>query len=97
MIIDRAVSIADLQRMAKKRLPRMAYDFIEGGCDDELGIAENEAAFGNYRLAPRYLVDVSQRDMVTKIAGQTYAIPLGNSTHRYRGNVLPRRRQIARQ
>jgi (S)-mandelate dehydrogenase len=77
MILDRAVNIADLQRLAKKRLPRMAYDFIEGGCDDELGIAENEAAFGSYRLAPRYLVDVSQSDMTTKIAGQTFAIPLG--------------------
>jgi (S)-mandelate dehydrogenase len=77
MILDRVVSIADLQRMAEKRLPRMAYDFIEGGCDDELGIAENEAAFGNYRLTPRYLVDVSQGDTATKIAGQTFAIPLG--------------------
>jgi (S)-mandelate dehydrogenase len=77
MILDQAVNIADLQRMAKRRLPRMAYDFIEGGCDDELGLTENEAAFGNYRLAPRYLVDVSQRDMATNIAGQTFAIPLG--------------------
>jgi L-lactate dehydrogenase (cytochrome)/(S)-mandelate dehydrogenase len=77
MILDHAISIADLQRMAQKRLPRMAYDFIEGGCDDELGIAENEAAFGNYRLAPRYCVDVSQRNMATEIAGQAFAIPLG--------------------
>jgi (S)-mandelate dehydrogenase len=77
MILDRAVSIADLRRMAGKRLPRMTYDYIEGGCDDEFGIAENEAAFGNYRLAPRYLVDVSHRDLAAKIAGQTFAIPLG--------------------
>jgi (S)-mandelate dehydrogenase len=77
MILDRAINIADLQRMAKRRLPRMAYDFIEGGCDDELGIADNTSAFGNYRLTPRYLVDVSERDIVTKIAGQTFAMPLG--------------------
>jgi (S)-mandelate dehydrogenase len=77
MFLDRAVSIADLRRMAGKRLPRMAYDYIEGGCDDEFGIAENEAAFGNYRLVPRYLVDVSHRDLTVKIAGETFAIPLG--------------------
>ncbi|MGD0564307.1 MAG: alpha-hydroxy acid oxidase [Roseiarcus sp.] len=77
MSLDRAVSIADLRRTAGKRLPRMAYDYIEGGCDDELGLTESEAAFGNYRLAPRYLVDVSQIDMTAKAAGQTFSIPLG--------------------
>ncbi len=77
MNLDRAFSIADLQRLAQKRLPRMAYDYIEGGCDDERGIAESEAAFRTYRLISRYLVDVSRRDLGARVAGQTFAMPLG--------------------
>ena len=42
MTLDRAINISDLRHLAMKRLPRMAFDFIEGGCDDEDGLAENE-------------------------------------------------------
>ncbi len=77
MSLDRAINIADLQRLAKRRLPRMTYDYIEGGCDDERGLIENEAAFDRYRLVPRYLVDVSKRDLTARLAGQTFAMPYG--------------------
>ncbi len=77
MTLDGAINIADLQRLAKKRLPRMTYDYIEGGCDDELGLVENESAFGKYRLMPRYMVDVSQRDLTSRVAGQTFSMPYG--------------------
>ncbi len=63
--------------MAKRRLPRIAFDFIEGGCDDELGLAANESSFGRYRLVPRYLVDVSKRSQMTSLFGETYASPFG--------------------
>ena len=39
------VNIEDLRKLAKKRLPRIAYDFIEGGTDDEGGLVTNEQAF----------------------------------------------------
>ena len=77
MTLDRAINIADLRRLAKRRLPRMVFDFIEGGCDDEDGLIENETAFGAYRLLPRYGVDVSKRNMATQIAGQSFALPVG--------------------
>lgn len=60
MSIERSVNISDIHRLARKRLPPMAFDFIEGGCDDEDGLVESEAALRTYRLVPRYLVDVSQ-------------------------------------
>src|SRR5271169_6271605 len=50
--VNRAINIDDLRRMAKRRLPRIAYDFIEGGVEDELGIARNEAAFDRPTLVP---------------------------------------------
>ena len=52
MNLNRAINISDLQKMAKRRLPRIAYDFIEGGVEDELGIARNEAFFDRERLVP---------------------------------------------
>jgi isopentenyl diphosphate isomerase/L-lactate dehydrogenase-like FMN-dependent dehydrogenase len=69
-------SIEDLRRAARRRLPRMAFDFIDGGADGEHTLRENEAAFGRIRLRPRTLVDVSARDTSTTILGDEYALPL---------------------
>ena len=55
----------------------MAFDFIEGGCDDEIGLRKNEAAFEAYQLLPRYLVDVSKFELATTLAGQEFALPVG--------------------
>src|SRR5437870_3413620 len=62
MRIDQAVNIEDLHRMAKRRLPKIAFDFIEGGLEDERGLETNTSAFHKHKLLPRYLVDVSKRD-----------------------------------
>src|SRR4029078_3183630 len=69
------VNIDDLRKLAKKRLPRIAYDFIEGGTDDEVGLVTNEQAFRKARIVPRYLVDVSVRDQSTTLFGRNYSRP----------------------
>ena len=71
------VNIEDLRKLAKKRLPKIAYDFIEGGTDDEVGLVTNEQAFRKARIVPRYLVDVSVRDQSTTLFGRTYSSPIG--------------------
>jgi (S)-mandelate dehydrogenase len=71
------VNIEDLRKLAKKRLPKIAYDFIEGGTDDETGLVTNEQAFRQARIVPRYLVDVTVRDQSTTIFGRTYSSPIG--------------------
>ncbi|HZQ00035.1 MAG TPA: alpha-hydroxy acid oxidase [Reyranella sp.] len=71
------VNIEDLRKLAKKRLPKIAYDFIEGGTDDEVGLVTNEQAFRQTRIVPRYLVDVSVRDQSTTLFGRTYSSPIG--------------------
>ena len=71
------VNIEDLRKLAKKRLPKIAYDFIEGGTDDEVGLQTNEQAFRQARIVPRYLVDVSVRDQSTTVFGRTYSSPIG--------------------
>ncbi len=79
MKLENAVNIEDLHRMAKRRLPKIAFDFIEGGVEDELGISRNEAAFRRHRLMPRYLVDVNKRDQSAKLFDRVYASPFGIS------------------
>jgi L-lactate dehydrogenase (cytochrome)/(S)-mandelate dehydrogenase len=75
--MDGVVNIDDLRKLAKKRLPKIAYDFIEGGTDDEVALGTNEQAFRQARIVPRYLVDVSVRDQSTTLFGRTYSSVIG--------------------
>ncbi len=77
MKIDDIINIEDLHRAAKRRMPKVAFDYFEGGAEDEIGLARNEQAFRAHRLLPRYLVDVSHVDQTTTIFGRTYASPFG--------------------
>src|SRR3979409_1506799 len=79
MRIDQAVNIDELHRMAKRRLPKVAFDFIEGGLEDERGLDRNTSAFHKHYLLPRYLVDVSKRDQSATIFGQNFSSPFGIS------------------
>ncbi len=77
MKIDDIINIEDLHQAAKRRMPKVAFDYLEGGAEDEDGLARNEQAFRAHRLVPRYLVDVSHIDQSTTIFGRTYASPFG--------------------
>ena len=75
--MDGVFNVDDMRRAAKRRLPRIAFDFIEGGVEDEDGLNSNEQAFRRHRLVPRYLVDVSKRDQSATVFGRSYASPFG--------------------
>ncbi len=75
--IDRAINIDDLKRIARRRLPKIMFDFIEGGADDEIGLRTNASAFRDLRLVPRYYVDTSRREQRAKLMGRAYASPFG--------------------
>ena len=79
MRLNDAINIEDLHRMAKRRLPKIAFDFIEGGLEDERGLERNTSAFHKHQLLPRYLVDVSKRDQTAMLFGHAYASPFGIS------------------
>jgi (S)-mandelate dehydrogenase len=79
MRLNDAINIEDLHKMAKRRLPKIAFDFIEGGLEDERGLETNTSAFHKHHLLPRYLVDVSKRDQSKTIFGQNFASPFGIS------------------
>src|SRR5579864_1784257 len=79
MKLSDVVNIEDLHQQAKRRLPKIAFDFIEGGLEDERGLATNTSAFHKHYLLPRYLVDVSTRNQTKTIFGQTFNSPFGIS------------------
>lgn len=77
MRLDQAINLDDLRKLAKRRLPKVAFDFIEGGCDDEEGVQRNEDAFKWHRLVPRYMIDVTARTQKATLFGRTYDSPFG--------------------
>ncbi len=77
MSVRDAINYDDLRRMAKRRLPRLAYDFIEGGVDGEEGLDTNFDAFSRRKLVPKYLLDTSTPDRRTTLFGRSYAMPFG--------------------
>ena len=74
--LEQALSIADLRALARRRLPRSVFDFIDGGAEEEATLADNRAAFTRVRVLPRVLNDVSAPDLRTEIVGTPAAAPL---------------------
>ena len=72
-----AIHIADLREQARKRLPQLVFDYLDGAAEDEKTLAANRAAFDQWALMPRYLRDVSQRNHEMELLGQTWAQPFG--------------------
>ena len=70
------VNIADLRVMARRRLPRVVFDFIDGGAQDERTLEANSRDLEAMRLNPRVLVDVSQRNLKVELFGQEFALPM---------------------
>jgi (S)-mandelate dehydrogenase len=75
--LGRAASIDDLRLIARRRLPRFAFDVIDGGAETETNLTRNSADFADIELVPRCLRDVSRKVTETEIFGKTYAVPFG--------------------
>jgi len=76
---QRCLSVGDLQARARRYLPRVIYDYLEGGADDEECLAENPARLRRHKLRPRYLVDISNRSQRVSVFGRDYRAPFGIS------------------
>src|SRR5436309_8202197 len=68
--------IADLRRRARRRVPKMFFEYAEGGSYAQETLAANRADLERIKLRQRVLVDVSQRDLATTIVGERAALPL---------------------
>lgn len=74
--LQRALSIEDLRRLARSRLPRSVFEFIDGGAEDEITLRGNRQALESVQIVPRILTDVSRPELSTRVAGTTCAAPL---------------------
>jgi L-lactate dehydrogenase (cytochrome) len=71
-----AASVADLRRLARRRLPAGVFDYIDGAAEDERTLAANVDAFAAVTFRPRVLRDVSSIDTSTTLLGQPLPMPL---------------------
>ncbi len=75
MNLGRARNISDLRDMALRRLPRMVFDYIDGGADDEVTLKRSVQAFREIELVWDALADVSAIDTATTIMGAPMRLP----------------------
>ena len=71
-----AYNIFDLREMAKARLPKWLFEFVDRGTEDEVILRHNREIFDNIRLVPRMLRDVSKRNPKTTIFGKEISMPV---------------------
>jgi L-lactate dehydrogenase (cytochrome) len=74
--LRRCVSVEDYRRVAKRRLPRGVFDYIDGAAEDERTMVRNVDAFARYEFQPRVLRDVSNLDTSVSILGRPASMPL---------------------
>jgi len=74
--LRRAASVADLRRIAKRRLPGGVFDYIDGAAEDERTLAANQAAFADTTFRPRVLRGVEQVDVAATVLGAPLSFPL---------------------
>ena len=76
MKLPNALNIADLRLMAERRMPRVVFDYIDGGADTEYTMRENTRAFERITFRPRCAVPPSKCEVATTVAGTALSFPL---------------------
>ena len=71
----RVVNIADLRKRARRRLPGVVFDYIDGAAEDEVTADRNRAAFTAVTFRPRQCVPVPACDLKTTVLGAELALP----------------------
>jgi L-lactate dehydrogenase (cytochrome) len=72
---SKVVNIEDLRRVAKRRLPRAVFDYLDGGAEAELTLAENCRVFRDVTFRPRGAVAVGNCNLKTSVLGHELAFP----------------------
>jgi isopentenyl diphosphate isomerase/L-lactate dehydrogenase-like FMN-dependent dehydrogenase len=71
----RVINIHDLRRLAKRRLPQVVFDYLDGGAEDEVTLRENCRVFEQLTFRPRYAVAMPKTDLRARILGADLAFP----------------------
>lgn len=87
-------NVADLKRHAKKRIPKFAFDYLEGGCMEEIGIQRNRREIESVQLRSELLKPFDSSDLTTNIFGHTYSAPFGIAPVGLQGLMWPNSPEI---
>src|SRR4029079_8179808 len=69
-------NIEDLRVLARRRIPKALFEYVDGGSYDELTLRANRADLDAIRLRQRVMVDTSKRDLTTTLLGEKVAMPV---------------------
>jgi len=87
-------SIADLRAKAKKRMPKFAFDYLDGGCNEDINLYKNTADLREVELIPNYLSPHQSTSLKTALFGQTYDAPFGIAPVGLQGLMWPNSPEI---
>jgi L-lactate dehydrogenase (cytochrome) len=87
-------SISDLKKMAKTRIPKFAFEYLEGGCNDDVNLARNKSDLQEVQLMPQYLKKFRGLDMSVNLFGHQYDAPFGIAPIGLQGLIWPNSPEI---
>lgn len=87
-------SIDDLRKKAKKRIPRFAFEYLDGGCNEDINLYKNTAELRDVELKPRYLSQHTSSGMKTELFGHVYDAPFGIAPVGLQGLIWPNAPEI---
>ncbi len=86
--------IDDLRNAARRRIPRFAFEYLDGGCNEDVNLAKNTSDIRDVELKPYYLGAYTPSDLKTELFGQVYDAPFGVSPIGLQGLVWPNSPEI---
>lgn len=87
-------SVEDLIKKSKSRIPRFAFEYLDGGCNEEVNLFKNTAEIREVELMPRYLAEHKGADMKTELFGHIYDAPFGIAPVGLQGLIWPNSPEI---
>src|SRR6516162_9500533 len=87
-------SVDDLRAKAKRRVPRFAFEYLEGGCNEDINLSRNVNDISEIQLMPRYLRKFGSPDLSAELFGHVYDAPFGISPIGLQGLIWPNAAEI---
>jgi len=87
-------SIDDLRNLSRKRIPRFAFEYLDGGCNEDVNLLKNTSDIRQIELKPFYLSSHSPSDLKTELFGHIYDAPFGIAPIGLQGLIWPNSPEI---
>ena len=87
-------SVTDLREKAEKKIPRFAFEYLDGGCNEDVNLHKNTAEIREVELLPYYLSKHNGSQMKTELFGHTYDAPFGIAPVGLQGLMWPNSPEI---